>query len=259
LNDKSDDNDESRFQNYRRQHPAATRAQFHMEQVLREVRQGASHHSLGTNLGGGQEFWDAGASKAARYMRLAALRRSDKVVDYGCGSLRIGAHFLRFLDPGCFWGLDVTNGFYEIGKTEIGDALICQKSPRLGVISEDEIAEAEKFGADLVYSNAVCYQVHPEEQKTYFGNLTRIASKPGCQLIFNCMLADPPVRYSHRSWAWPLDTYKTALSALDFVAAEQSRDVQKGGHVVRPAVLRFRRGGSAFSLFSRFRLPFSRK
>jgi SAM-dependent methyltransferase len=231
-----------------------------MEQVLRVVRQGASHHSLGTNLGSGQEFWKAGASKAARYMRLASLRRSDRVVDYGCGSLRIGAHFIRFLDPGCFWGLDVTDGFYEIGKTEIGEPMLHEKSPRFGVIMDAEIAEAENFGADLVYSNAVCYQVHPEEQKTYFGNLARLARKPGCQLIFNCMLAEPSVHYSHRSWAWPLDTYKAALKDLDFVAGAQSGKVQKGKHLVRPAVLRFRRGSVApLGWFSKVRRAFNRR
>ena len=258
MNGKSRHEIDDRFQDYRKAHPAATRAQFHMEQILRAVRQGAQHHSLGTNLDGGEDFWSAGASKAARYMRQASLRRSDRVVDYGCGSLRIGAHVIRFLDRGCFWGLDVTDGFYEIGKTEIGDALLREKSPRFGVISDGEIAEAEKFGADFVYSNAVCYQVHPEEQQAYFGNLARLAGKPGCQLIFNCMLADAPVRYGHRSWAWPLDTYKAALRDLDLVDAAESRSRLKGEHLVRPAVLRFRRGGAApRRWFSR--LPFSRR
>jgi hypothetical protein len=259
LNDRQHDSDESRFQAYRKQHPAATRAQFHMDQVLREVQHGARHHSLGTNLGSGEEFWEAGASKAMAYMRQASLRRTDRVVDYGCGSLRIGAHFIRFLDSGCFFGLDVTSGFYEIGKAEIGEALIREKSPRFGVIAEEEIAEAEKFGADLVYSNAVCYQVHPEEQRTYFGNLERLASKPGCQLIFNCMLADRAVRYGHRCWAWPLDTYRTALGNLDFVAAGKSRGVQKGEHIVRPTVLRFRRGGALSGWLSTIRRRFSRR
>jgi hypothetical protein len=260
LNDKSPDDEERRFEAYRKQHPSATRAQFHMVQALRGIRQGASHHSLGLNLEGGQDFWDAGASKAARYISQASVKPSDRVIDYGCGSLRIGAHFIRFLDPGCFWGLDVTDGFYEIGKTAIGAELIDRKAPRFGVISDKEIAEAEKFDADFVYSNAVCYQVHPEELGTYFGNLARLSGKPGCQLIFNCMLADPPVRYNVHSWAWPLDTYKSAMPSLDFVTATESRAVQKGEHTVRPAVLRFARGGATpANWLSRFRLSFSRR
>src|SRR5262249_50184115 len=99
----------------------------------------------------------------------------------------------------------------------------------------------ETFGADLVYSNAVCYQVHPDERGTYFGNLSRLARKPGAQVMFNCMLASEPVRYSHRSWAWPLESYKDALNGLEFVSAKHSRE--KKAHVVRAAVLQFRRAG----------------
>lgn len=254
------DQDERRFLAYRKKHPTATRAQFHMKAVAEQLRQGAQHHSLGTNLTSSGGFWQAGADKAKRYRSLADITPASRVVDYGCGSLRIGKHFIRFLDPGNFIGLDVTDEFYEIGRTEIGEELLRDKSPRFGVIGEDEIARTATFGADLVYSNAVCYQVHPEEQGAYFGSLARLAGKPGSRLIFNCMLADAPVRYSHRSWAWPIDTYKTALQDLDFVTMVQSRDVQKGENVIRPAVLKFQRAGATQpGWFSRIRLPFSRK
>jgi SAM-dependent methyltransferase len=214
-----------------------------MEQVAQNLSEGASHHSLGINLTGGRDFWEAGASKAARYLRESAVKPAARVIDYGCGSLRIGAHFIRFLDPGNFVGLDVTDDFYEIGKTEIGADLLREKRPRFGVISEAEIVQNEGFDADLVYSNAVCYQVHPDERGVYFGNLARLAHKPGAQVMFNCMLADPPVRYSHRSWAWPLATYKEALRDLECVSVRSSRDVAKGAHTVSPAVLHFRRPG----------------
>jgi SAM-dependent methyltransferase len=238
-----DDTDDGKFQTYLKLHPSATRAQFHMEEVAQQLSRGAIHHSLGTNLKGGHDFWEAGAAKAARYLRESGIKPAARVIDYGCGSLRIGAHFIRFLDSGNFVGLDVTQDFYKIGKTEIGTHLLQAKMPRFGVIAEDEIARSEAFGADLVYSNAVCYQVHPEERGTYFSNLSRLAHKPGAQVMFNCMLADEPVRYGHRSWAWPLESYKEALNGLGFVGAKYSRQIAKGAHSVCPAVLQFRRVG----------------
>jgi len=254
-----DEAEEQRFQAYLKRHPTATRAQYHMGQVARQVKQGASHHSLGTNLESGEGFWNAGAEKAARYMSAGGTRNSDRVVDYGCGSLRIGAHFIRFLDPERFFGLDVTDEFYRIGMAQIGDALLKEKSPRFGVIGEPAIAEAEAFGADFVYSNAVCYQVHPEEQGTYFGNLLRLARKPGSRLVFNCMVADPPVRYSHRSWAWPLSAYTTALNELELVEARLSHERLKGECMVRPAALHFRRNEKQKSARWKSWLSFSRK
>jgi hypothetical protein len=243
VTDKQFDADEERFSKYRESHPSATHAQFNMERVAEKLKQGSKHHSLGQNLDSG-DFWAAGAVKAAMYWRMGSISRRSKIIDYGCGSLRIGAHFIRDLDPGCFFALDVTDEFYEIGKQLVGEKLLQAKAPRFGVIGEEAVAGAAGFGADLVYSNAVCYQVYPDELQTYFGNLARLASKPGSQVIFNCMAAKEEVRYSHRSWARPLEVYKKGLNQLELVEIRPQRDTAKGEHVVTPMVLRFRRGGA---------------
>lgn len=243
VTDKQFDADETRFSKYRESHPSATHAQFNMERVAEKVKHGNKHHSLGDNLDGG-DFWQAGAAKAAMYWRMGSVSRRSKVIDYGCGSLRIGAHFIRDLDPGCFLALDVNDEFYEMGKQLVGEELLQEKVPRFGVISEEVVANAEGFGADLVYSNAVCYQVYPDELQTYFDSLTRLAAKPGSQVVFNCMTASEEVRYSHRSWARPLEVYKKGLNELELVEAHRQRDTAKGEYVVTPMVLRFRRGGA---------------
>lgn len=243
MTDKQFDTDEARFSKYRESHPSATHAQFNMERVAEKVKQHRKHHSLGDNLDGG-DFWQAGAFKAATYWRMGSISRRSKVIDYGCGSLRIGAHFIRDLDPDCFFALDVTDEFYEIGKQLIGEKLLREKTPRFGVIGEETIAGAEGFGADLVYSNAVCYQVYPDELQTYFDILTRLAGKRGSQVTFNCMTAKEEVRYNHRSWARPLEAYRKGLHELELVEAVRLRETIKGEHVVTPMVLRFRRGGA---------------
>ena len=243
MTDKQFDAEETRFSKYRESHPSATHAQFNMERVAEKVKQGNKHHSLGDNLDGG-DFWQVGAAKAAMYWRMGAVSRVSKVIDYGCGSLRIGAHFIRDLDPGCFLALDVTDEFYEMGKQLVGEKLLQEKAPRFGVIGEAAIAGAEGFGADLVYSNAVCYQVYPDELQTYFDSLMRLAAKPGSQVVFNCMTAKEEVRYSHRSWARPLEIYKKGLNKLQLVEARKQRETAKGEYLVTPMVLRFRRGGA---------------
>jgi hypothetical protein len=211
-----------------------------MEIVARQVKQGVRHHSLGENLDGG-EFWQAGEAKAARYMRLTSVTPKSRVIDYGCGSLRIGAHFIRFLDPGGFLGLDVTDVFYEMGKRLIGDELLRTKAPRFGVIDEAAVEAAADFGAHIVYSNAVCYQVHPDELETYFDNLMRLAGRSKAQVVFNCMTADEVVRYADRSWARPMELYRQGLHELELVETKKSREVLKGDQAVTPMVLRFKR------------------
>jgi len=35
------------------------------------------------------------------------LKPDDVLVDYGCGTLRMGLHAIRYLAPGNYWGLDI--------------------------------------------------------------------------------------------------------------------------------------------------------
>jgi hypothetical protein len=182
MAEKSYDRLDQEFLEYRKSDPSMTFARYFMEREARGVKKGGKHHSLGPNLRGTDgeivSFWDAGVRKANKIMRAASLKPHNRVVEYGCGSLRMGAHFIRYLDRDCFWGMDVVSDFYEIGQQLIGPDMLREKSPRLGIIGEEVTAAAERFSADLVFSSAVCVHVHPDEARAYFKDLSRLCRKP---------------------------------------------------------------------------------
>jgi hypothetical protein len=214
-------------------------AEYYAHKLHRGISAGARHYSLGPNLR--DDSWKVGEEKARYYFRAMSLKSGDRVIDYGCGSLRIGRHFIRFLEPGGYYGLDVISGFYEIGTQLVGEGLVREKQPRLAVISDDSIADAERFEADHVFSGAVCVHVHPDETQAYFRNLDRLVTKPGARLFFNAAVADEPMRFRYDSWAWPLSFYEKALAKLEFVGASVGNEHEKEGHRVRYANLEFRR------------------
>lgn len=208
------------FQRYRVMHPYTSFAEYRTRAIAQGLASGKAHFSLGENLekaGERQSFWTAGEAKAQQYFALMGLKPNHRVVDYGCGSLRVGAHFIRYLDPGCYLGLDVIGDFFEIGKRLAGSDLIDEKRPQFAVIDENAIASAVEFGADFVFSSAVCIHVHPNELPAYFGNLARITAKPGARLCFNVAVSPRPLRLRFDSWAWPLGFYRQSLRDLRFV------------------------------------------
>jgi hypothetical protein len=245
VSEKSYDERDQEFFEYRKRDPGMTFSRFFVEREARSVRAGGKHHSLGFNVRGANgetiPFWEAAAYKANKVMRMASLKPRNRVIEYGCGSLRMGAHFIRYLDRNCFWGLDVVSDFYEMGLQLIGPDLLQQKSPRFAVIEELAIAAAEAFDADLVFSSAVCLHVHPDEAQTYFGNLSRLCRKPGAKLIFDTVLSDTTLRYSHRSWARPLEAIVAELADLDFVKVSRGKEHVKEEEKVTLAMLEFRR------------------
>jgi hypothetical protein len=230
---------------YKKTNPDVSYAAFMMGRVARRVAEGAGHNSLGANLvrpsGQKEEFWDAGRPKAEKYMKRFAVKSNERVCEYGCGSLRIGAHFIKYLEPGNFYGVDVTDAFYEMGKGLIGNEIIAAKTPHLGVIAPAEIDKVAAFQPDFTYSSAVCCHVHPDELGLYFANLQKIANKPGARVIADVHYSDAPVRYQHRSWAMPMSVFESAMPELEVVKIHGQRENPRNGFNVGQAIMEWRR------------------
>ena len=198
------------------QNPGCTYAQFQTSRELISLARGKDHATLGKKLRKYPDnWWEAGVGGFTRLLKMGRLVPQNRIVDYGCGSLRIGGHVIRYLDQGHYFGLDVTDGFYIMGKDLIGDDLMAEKRPRFAVINEESLAAATAFEADVVYSTAVSYHVHPSETPLYYGNLQRLTAKPGARLFFDVSISDVPLK--NKSWCWPLDFYIQSLPELEFV------------------------------------------
>ncbi|MBV8975968.1 MAG: class I SAM-dependent methyltransferase [Alphaproteobacteria bacterium] len=239
----ADEAREARYLKFKAKNPQVPFSRYLMERQYRNMRKGdqAPSGALRIALGSPDEFWQSGRAKAEKLMARAELAPSHKAIEYGCGSLRIGAHFIRFLKAGHFLGLDVIDGFYELGKRALGPELLSAKSPRFHVIDAAGLAMAEAFDADVVFSNVVCVHVHPDETAEYFRNLARLAHKPGARLLFNAHISDVPLRFEFDGWSWPMAFYKNALEGFALVRAELGRPRMQDGVQTAPVDFEFRR------------------
>jgi hypothetical protein len=237
------------FARFQRDNPGASFGHFYAANALAKITAGKPISTLGPRLrdgndGAQREFGIAGADVFRATAERFGIEPHHRLIDYGCGSLMTGVHFVRALAPGNYLGLDVTPSFIEIGKNLIGPDLMQEKRPHLETISERSLAAAADFEADLVVSNAVAYHVHPAELPSYCRNLVRITSKPGCRLAFDVRLSDAEQRYRLAGWSWPLATYVELLKPLTFVAAHDCRTFMQAPVQRSPiaaAVLEFRR------------------
>jgi SAM-dependent methyltransferase len=203
---------------FKQAHPEISFARYAMDRVVRRMGDGKVKNpdaALTIALCNPDKFWEAAESKFQRWLKTMALKKTQRLIEYGCGSLRLGAHFIRYLEPGRFFGMDVVSGFYETGLEALGPAMVAEKKPRLGVIDEATLADGVAFAADFVCSNTVCVHVHPDEIQQYFRNLVRLTAKPGARLVFNAVLLDRPHRFEFNSWAWPREFYEEHLKELE--------------------------------------------
>ena len=232
-----------RFRSFRRQNPDISFAKYTMDLVLQGMEAGRVNpdSALAIAQCNPKKFWEAAEPKAKKWFNTLALKHGHKVIEYGCGSLRLGAHFIRHLDRGHYFGLDVVSGFYEQGVRTIGAKLIDAKAPRLYAISEESVAEGAAFAADVVCSNTVAVHVHPREAEAYYKNLARLTAKPGARLIFNAVLYEERHRFEFNSWAWPMEFYKESLGELKCARAEIGRPRVKDGIEMKLVEFEFHR------------------
>jgi hypothetical protein len=139
------------------------------ERTLKRIARGKLRDTLGIAV----RDEAATREKAERWLaQLIALglRPDHLCVEYGCGSLWCAEPVLRHLEPGRFIGLDVTDGFYELGRRRLGDLLV-EKEVRLAVISRRSLSEVAALKPDFVFSHRVLHHVPTRGLARYMRSL----------------------------------------------------------------------------------------
>ncbi|MEY2472664.1 MAG: hypothetical protein QOK28_1993 [Actinomycetota bacterium] len=68
------------------------------------------------------------------------LRPNDVLLDIGCGALRGGIHFVRYLDPGNYVGVDHQQWLLDVGELELAEAGLADKQATLVLNGEFDFA-----------------------------------------------------------------------------------------------------------------------
>jgi SAM-dependent methyltransferase len=102
-------------------------------------------------------MWDEIGALQFAFLRAQGLSPADALLDVGCGALRGGVHFVRYLDPGRYCGLDVNASLIEAGRQELGAELLRDKAPQLVVADDFDFAA---FGTTFRYALAVSVFTH---------------------------------------------------------------------------------------------------
>ncbi len=116
---------------------------------------------------------DASGQRWLEFLVSSGLKSSDRVLEYGCGSLRLGKSVIQFLEPGHYVGLDITDFFYLAGvENYLGQALLEARKPRFGVIGSEEHERIRcDFKFDVGFSTLALMHVPPNEMDEYFRNV----------------------------------------------------------------------------------------
>jgi hypothetical protein len=201
---------------WKTEHPEASFADFYVADTIDKIARGKSPpYTVGLHVD--CEWAARRASRVVEMMRADGLAPNHVCVDYGCGSLWIGEALMRYLDPGRYVGLDVTDRFYEEGLARLSPEFVAEKRPVLRIISEESLEEIRAREPDYVISSEVLMHVPPDELVAFFGSIVRLAA-PHTRIVVTGKTGLCTSRPNPRSWRHSRRAIQASLAELGFEA-----------------------------------------
>lgn len=201
------------FEDWRARNPAKSVKVFYAQRKKTQIASGAAQSTFGADLKSGRAFEKSGVSFFQDLIGFG-LKPTDTCVDYGCGTLRIGQHVMKYLVPGNYWGFDIADWLLEDGKNLVGSKLLAEKQPQLRVISRESVREVAARKPAMLFSAKVMQHVHPSELAEYFENIMTIVGTTGQAIIDSKWSDSETVQYRVNGWAHGIATIRDLVSQM---------------------------------------------
>lgn len=102
-------------------------------------------------------MWDDIGRLQFEFLRAQGLEPQHRLLDVGCGALRGGVHFVRYLEPDCYCGLDANASLIEAGHHELALAGLDDRGASLLADGNFDVA---RFGRRFEMAIAVSLITH---------------------------------------------------------------------------------------------------
>lgn len=128
---------------------------------------------------GWPKYYDLMGASQFRLLTTLGLREYHKVLDFGCGSLRLGRLLLPYLLPGNYFGIEPNQWLVEDAiRQEIGGEYIRMRRPRFAGNSDFKV---DSFGAkfDMIVAHSVFSHSGRELIETALANFRDALAEDG--------------------------------------------------------------------------------
>lgn len=125
------------------------------------------------------------------YLFKNGVLQSHRVLDVGCGSLRLGIHLIRYLETGNYFGIDCDQESIDIGlRYEIPLHGLTEKNPSVKVDDNFEFVGIDDNSIDIVVSYSVLSCLDDRSLLLATNNMSRIMKKKSLLFVGSCRNVD---------------------------------------------------------------------
>jgi SAM-dependent methyltransferase len=184
--------------------------------------------------------WDEIGRLQFDFLRQQGLASSHRLLDVGCGALRGGIHFIRHLDPGNYYGIDMNASLIKAGRDfELPAAGLEARHPHLLV---DPSFEFSRFGTtfDMALAQSVFTHLPVNSIERCLVNMAAVLA-PGGRFYATYFEAPTPHHLAplrHQGFAEPTysdrDPYHYHPCLFPFLVSELPLEVRNLGDWSHP-------------------------
>lgn len=115
-----------------------------------------------------EEGWEEHAEWQVAYLKDQGLQPDDRVLDYGCGTLRLGHILVEWLEDGNYMGVDLSADFIETARDAYEDKLRANRAQLFSI----QPSQVWCYGwADVIWAQSVVTHVPPDELAAFFASV----------------------------------------------------------------------------------------
>jgi hypothetical protein len=179
-------------------------------------------------------MWDEIGKLQMEFLISEGLSPEDRLLDIGCGSLRLGVRAVEFLEPGNYWGTDLNLALLNAGyDREIVPNDLSGRLPRSHlVVDERFVFPGVPTELDFAIAQSLFTHLPLNHMRLCLTNLARHVSTP-CTFYFTVFTPeDQPVTESHQQSRGGIlthtdrDAYHYSIADLYFAAAETDWSIE---------------------------------
>jgi SAM-dependent methyltransferase len=152
---------------------------------------------------GGQ--WDEIGQLQFKFLVRRGLAPQQSLLDIGCGTLRGGRHFIRYLNPGLYTGIDLSPAAIEYAHKLIRDEGLEGKKPEL-VVSTEKNLKFERFAGrtfDCILAQSVFTHLMPEHIAECFEHVGSVM-RPDSRFFFTFIETLSALQHGNKTFSYPL-------------------------------------------------------
>ena len=149
------------------------------------------------------------------YLKQHGLKPESRMLDYGCGILRLGLVAIPYLVNGTYVGIDISAGRLERGRQLLRKSGIKDEHYKLHEVNDCSLKEVAGQQFDFVWAKSVFTHMPTSDIETML-----IALKPrlaaGGQFYFTFSQSDSPQRKTIKDFYFPVDMMRAICESCGY-------------------------------------------